>query len=93
MDAVQDLCEGEFVWTDEVDLVHGLPVVEWSLGFKTVLPKYDWQLDYSGILPTPPQDPAQKKRPRKDHWKLHVFGLPIKPAHAMTYHDSQGQTC
>lgn len=24
---------------------------------------------------------------------IHLYGLPIKPAHAITYHDSQGQTC
>jgi hypothetical protein len=33
------------------------------------------------------------KAPTIDRWQIHVFALPIKPAHAMTYHDCQGQTC
>jgi hypothetical protein len=82
------MCEGDFVWTDEVDASDGLPVIEWSNGLKTVLPCYDWSLDWSGLV----VQQKDKKKP-VDRWQLHLFALPLKPAHAMTYHDCQGQTC
>jgi hypothetical protein len=109
---------GDFVWSDEIDAAFGLPVIEWSTGLRTVLPKYDWSLDFSGLMAQSVQADAEQKRktaaphktaaplktaaphktaatPKtiKDRWQIHLFGLPIKPAHAMTYHDCQGQTC
>jgi hypothetical protein len=108
---VQDLAPGDFVWSDEVDASFGLPVIEWSTGLRTILPKYDWSQDYSGLMaqasqPNQKQSSAKQSsgkqssgkqsntiKPIKDRWQIHIFGLPIKPAHAMTYHDCQGQTC
>ena len=44
-DAIQDLGSGSFVWMDDPDC-HGWPIVEWSTGEKTILPRYDWSMDY-----------------------------------------------
>lgn len=88
MEPVQEVGEGDFVWSDDPEIAQGLPVVEWSTGLRTIVPFYDWTLDYSGIFSPNPEAP----KPR-DKWQIHVYSLPIKPSHAITYHDCQGQTC
>jgi hypothetical protein len=82
MEPVQDVGEGDFVWSDDTEIAQGLPVVEWSTGLRTIVPFYDWSLDYTGIFPINPEAP----KPR-DKWQIHVYSLPIKPSHAITYHD------
>ncbi len=48
---MDDLNAGDFIWTDEIDVAFGLPVIEWSSGMKTILPKYDWTIEYTGLMP------------------------------------------
>lgn len=83
--------QGQFLWTDRTELAHGLPVVEWAGGLRTVVPYYDWTLDYSSVMAHKPQ--SKQAHAKKDKWQIHAFGLPLKTAYAMTYHDCQGQTC
>lgn len=85
MDDIQDVAQGDYCWTDLTHIARGLPVVEWSNGLRTVIPFYDWTLDYSRLLPVNPAKPKVK-----DKWQVHLYALPIKSAHALTYHDCQG---
>jgi hypothetical protein len=66
---------GAFLWTDDPSDgdARGLPVVEWKTGSRTIVPMFDWSVDFVGLMGQAQGKRAEAKRQPRDRWQIHLY--------------------